>query len=52
MSDMNNGSWWVDPELDDEFFSGKKAFLEMVSIDDTRDSLGEEVMYSSILYHI
>lgn len=52
MSDMDDGSWWVDTEFDYEFFSGEKSFLEILSVDDTRDSLGEEVMYSNILCHI
>lgn len=46
MSDMDDTPRWVDTELYDELLSGAEAPLEIRLIDDARDSLGEEVMYS------
>ena len=46
MSDMDDTPRWIDTELYDEFFSCAEAPLEIRLIDDARDSLGEEVMYS------
>lgn len=48
MSDVDDSSRWVNTELDDEFLPCFESFLEIVSIDDVGDSLGEEVVGSGI----
>lgn len=44
MSDVNDGSRWINTELHHEFLSREETLLEMLSVDDVGDSLGEEIV--------